>query len=111
MNIKVFEICEYDMVAAESEKEAKKWYERNFDRLDEGDIIELDIDKKGMWYPTEEQEDLVRIEKEGECKHTPTQFGDLMWYESSLNKFIPYRKALELNGEYKEPYIIASSEW
>ncbi len=111
MDVKAFEICDSDTVAAISEEEAKKWYEANFDRLNDGDIIELDIDKKGMWYPTEETEDMERIKKEGECKHIPTQFGDLMWCEGFLHKFTPYRKAIELNGEYKEPYIIASSEW
>lgn len=111
MDIKVFEICDYEMVAATTEEEAKKWYEINYDKLDEDSIIEVNIDKKGMWYPTEEQEDFARIENEGENKHTPTQFGDLMWYEGFLHKFTPYRKVIELNGKYKEPYIIASSEW
>jgi len=111
MDIKVFEVCEYDMVAATSEEETKKWYELNYDKLDDGDITELDIDKNGMWYPTEKPEDLERLEKEGECKHTPTQFDDLMWFEGFVHKFTPYRKVIELSGEYKGPYIIASSEW
>ncbi|PPK82039.1 hypothetical protein BXY41_103251 [Lacrimispora xylanisolvens] len=63
MDIKVFDICEYDMVAATSEEDAKKWYELNFDKLDDGDITELDIDKNGMWYPTKEPKDMERIKK------------------------------------------------
>lgn len=109
--IKVFEIAECDIIIAKSEEEAKNWYEANYDNLDEGGIEELDIDTQGMWYPTEDPEDFGRIGREKSCKHMPTQFGDLIWYEGDLQKFTSYREVLKLLGEYKGPQLIASSEW
>jgi hypothetical protein len=110
--IKVYEINEADTVLALSEDEAKAYYEKEIAELiDEDSIIELDIDLKGMWYPTEDKEDHEKAPEGTGIGSNPTQFGDLMWYEGYLHKFMPYRKVIELNGEYKGPEIIASSEY
>jgi hypothetical protein len=107
-SIKVYEIADCDIAIAKSEEELKNWYEANYDSLDEGDIEELNADTQGMWYPTEDPEDFGRAT---DCVHTPTKFGDLIWYEGDLQKFTPYREVLKLLGEYTGPSLIASSEW
>jgi|GEM_PF-2969073 len=109
--LKVFEVNEGDIVLAFSEDEAIQYYEKNISEIEEDSVIELDIDTKGMWYPTEEAADMERIAEGKDIDHTPTQFGDLMWYEGDLHKFMPYRKVIELQGEYTGPEIIASSEY
>ena len=109
--LKVFEINESEIVMAITEDEAKEYYEANISEVNEDDILELDLDKKGMWYPTKEAEDIERIAEGKDIDHTPTQFGDLMWYEGDLHKFMPYRKVIELQGEYTGPEVIASSEY
>lgn len=109
--LKVFEINESEIVMALTEDEAKEYYETNISEINEDSIMELDLDKKGMWYPTENSADFDRRENGEEVEHTPTQFGDLMWYEGLLHRFMPYRRVIELQGEYTGPEIIASSEY
>lgn len=83
-------------------------------------ISECDIDKEGMWWQTESEEDLKTLgdldeivnyeEVNGRPRRRP-KFGNLIRRYGEVFKYIPFREAIQRNGTYKDPYMIASTEW
>lgn len=124
-NIKVYKMNDYEWWASKLDKrETLDFYlkEMGMDEEDNPieDIEEINIDEKGMWYETHDEEDLERLGDNDESIHyedTPRgkaripKFGDLWRIGGSVFKFISYREAIEKNGEYKKPYMIACAEW
>lgn len=112
MDIKVYMMNDYDCVASRlNKKETNDWYNKEYgceNELDE--VEELDIDNNYMDYEVEQEEaegkELLPLR---EAKN-----GTYHLYDGIVVKHITYREASEREckrGEYKEPYIIASTEW
>jgi hypothetical protein len=111
--ISVFKMNDYEWWASNlSLEETKKYYEKVFgEDIEIEDIKECDIDKEGMWWVTEDEQDIQRIGENDECMHIKREFGDLRRIYGEVYKYIPFRLALMKNGEIKEPFCIASTEW
>ncbi len=84
------------------------------------DIEECDIDSEGMWWQTEEKEDLDKLGDADDLidyeiisgqTRRKVSFGNLMRRDGEVFKYIPFRIALMKSGEYVEPFCIASTEW
>lgn len=111
--ISVFRMNDYEWWASKlSIEETEKYYEKEFGEENQiEDILECDIDKKGMWWETEDEKDIKDLGENDECVHKPTELGDLMSRNGEVYKYIPFRLALMKIGEIKEPFCIASTEW
>lgn len=74
-------------------------------------ISEENIDEKGMYYYPVNKEDKKRIGSLYAIHQdtNKTSFGDLMWHDGEIFKYISYREAIRRNKpEGKECFIIAS---
>ena len=124
-DIKVYKMNDYEWWASKlSIQETLDFYlkETGLDEEENPleDIKELDIDKEGMWWQTDAEEDLERLGEHDELVNYETvrgrrirkpKPGNLMRSGGEVFIFISYREAIQRNGEYKEPYMIASTEW
>lgn len=124
-SIKVYKMNDYEWWASRLDpRETLDVYLKEYG-LDEEDnpledIIECDIDKEGMWWETESEIDLKTLgdldeivnyeEINGRARRRP-KFGNLMRRCGSVFAYIPFREAIERNGIYEDPFMIASTEW
>lgn len=125
MSIRVYKMNDYEWWASElDKKETNEFYKKELGLTNEDnpleDIKECNIDKEGMWWETTDEKDLERlgdadeiigIEKINGMIRKKVRFGDLMRRQEGIFKFISFREAIKICGEYKEPYEIASTEW
>lgn len=103
-----------------------KWYINEFgDEITEEDVELCDIDKKGMWIETTDNNDILKLGDSDEListkvdKHgkriTVPKFGDLMrGYDGLVFKFTSFRDVINKNymdNPLKEPEVIASTDW
>ena len=101
MEIKVFRMNDCDIVASHlSVEETNEWYSKEYDNNELEDVEELSIDTNYMWYALKDGEEyeLAYCDK---------------YKQVGLDVFecVTYREALKRDGEYKGPYIIASTEY
>lgn len=124
-DIKVYKMNDYEWWASMLDKRATLDFYLKETGLDDEenpieDIRECDIDKEGMWWETEREEDIKRLGGNHEIVSYKTingrkvrkpRPGNLMRLGGEVFKFISFREAIQKNGEYREPYLIASTEW
>ena len=105
--MKVFQMDDYDTVAANSKEEAITFYinEVGIDEDELEEIRECNIDKEGMFvdYKNKYNEDIT-LSKFGHNK-----FGDIVAWDGRLLIYKSYREVLEIDNESK-PYIICMTE-
>lgn len=114
-NIKIYKMDDYDYVVANNIKEAIEFYtnEMSIDE-DELDIKECNIDKEGMWIETMDKKDLEKLKNIKEIIYRTNdkiEFGSLMKKYNKVYKFTSFREVIKQNGEYIQPYIIATIDW
>ncbi|MBB6625240.1 hypothetical protein H7E67_17630 [Clostridium gasigenes] len=134
-NIKVYKMNDYSFVASKwSIEETNKWYENLFDDNNIEDIEELNIKETGMWLETNNIEHLDRLGDSDEITSMKTvngnsvgctqfgdlctqfgdlctQFGDLMRRSGGIYILTSYEDVLLMEGDFEEPYEIATTEW
>lgn len=99
--IAVFKMNDCDYVASHlSVEETNEWYIKNYDDNDLEDIEEMNLDEDYMWY-------ILKDEEEYNLAHRDKyrQVG------CEVFEYVTFKEALRRDGEYTEPYIIASSEY
>lgn len=120
--IKVYKMNDYEWWASKlSIEETEDFIEKKIGGENDLDYVEeCNLDKDGMWCPTEEQTDLDKLGDADEIIGYETingqtrrkvNFGDLMRSEGEVYKYISLREALLKSAEYTEPFCIASTEW
>ncbi len=112
--VKVYQMNDYSWFASRLDKEkTNDCYEKHYGKNDIEQVVECDIDNDGMWFLTTDENDIKKIKDEGEIyeKTERCKFGDLKYMDGEVYKFISFRKAIELIGDFTEPYEIASKEW
>ncbi|WIV11148.1 hypothetical protein [Proteiniborus sp. MB09-C3] len=124
-DIKVYKINDYEWWASKLNiEETLDFYLKEYN-LDEDDnpienIKECDIDKEGMWWLTEDIEDLEKLGDNDEIvsykivhgrRIRKPEPGNLIRRSREVYKYITFREAIEKNGEYEEPFRIASTDW
>lgn len=94
-------------------EETNKFYESTYDENDIEEVKEVDIEKEGMWIETTDPNDIISIGDSDEISSTFTysHLGDLMRRGNEVYKFTSYKEVIALNGDFKEPYEIATTEW
>lgn len=110
-DIKVYRMNDCDCVASNLNKEeTNDWYNKEYgceNELDE--VEELDVNNNFMNYEVESEE----AEGKEFLPLNEARNGTYHLHYGSVVKHITFREALErdcIHGEYKEPYIIASTE-
>ena len=113
--IKVYRMGEYSCIASKlSIKKTTEWYKKYIDDIDEEveEIEEVNIDKEGMWIETTNKLDFESIGDSIKIGNSDNvQFGDLWRINDTVHKYTSYRKVLEMNGDFEEPYEISTTEW
>jgi hypothetical protein len=111
--LKVFKMNDYEWwVTDGSVEELNDWYNEHIEDNDIEEVRLCDLDKEGMWYATNEPNDIERLGNANEIMHEErTQFGDLIRKYGEVYKFISFREALSKEEPFTEPYCIASTEW
>lgn len=119
--IKVYQLNDCEWYATKGDLEDLiNWYRDNIDdsetyeeMLEEAE--ECDLDNEGMFWQTEDEEDLKRIGTADELinkdENNNLQLGSLMKFGNEIFKYIPFRQAIEYDLDFKEPYCIASTEF
>jgi hypothetical protein len=126
-NIKVFKMGDYEWWATKFNKEETlEWYIEESGLLEDevsmDEMKECDLDKEGMWWETNDPEDIkklgdadeiVGIEKINGRTRKRVRFGNLMRRGAEVYKFIPFREALEKYGDFEESscFCLATTEW
>lgn len=121
-SVKVYRMDDYEWWASKWDKEdTNNFFNEEYgtdNDLDE--IRECDLDKNGMWYTTNNSEDIERlgdsdeiisIEKVNGMTKRKVAFGDLMRKDREVFKYMSFRDVLKLNGDFEKPFMIASTEW
>lgn len=77
---------------------------------------ECDLDKDGMWWQTEDKEDLEKLgtadELIGKDDNNNLEFGSLQRFGyDTICKYISFRQAIKYDLDFTEPYCIASTEF
>lgn len=125
VDVKVFRMDDYEWWATKWDLERTHEYYIKEYGLDSEDCLiedvrECDIDKEGMWWETEDEEDLKMIGDSDEIigfevvngqTKAKVEFGNLMRRSGEVYKFISLREALKEHGDFTEPFCIASTEW
>jgi hypothetical protein len=119
--IKVFKMNEYEWYATKwSSEKTNDWYNKNIEDNDIEDVELSDLDSEGMWYETNDKEDIAKLGDSDELisyevindKKVPkAQFGDLKRYSGDVYKYISFRDAVAFDIYFKEPYCIACTDW
>lgn len=124
-DIKVYKMNDYEWWASKLNKRETLDFYLKETGLDEDenpleDIIECDIDNEGMWWLTEDIEDLEKLGDNDEIvsykivhgrRIKKPEPGNLIRRSREVYKYITFREAIEKNGEYEEPFCIASTDW
>jgi len=117
--IKVYKMDEYNWVATKwNLEDTLKWYEDleeiddKFTKEDIKNIQECNLETDGMWWEATEK-DIEKLGDKEELCFNPNEltFGDIKYINFEVCKYISLRQALEYDGDFSEPYIIASTEW
>lgn len=124
-SIKVYKMNDYEWWASRLDpRETLDIYLKEYGLEEEDNpidyISECDIDKEGMWWQTESEQDLKTLgdldeivnyeEVNGRPRRKP-KFGNLIRRYGEVFAYIPFREAIERSGPYKDPYMIASTDW
>lgn len=112
--IKVYHMNECDCVASKWDaKETNDWYSKQYEDNDIEDVIEVGLDNEGMWWESDNPEDIKRLGDADELisEVGKPKFGDLCRCEGMVCKYIPYREGIQNDLDFTEPYIISSTEW
>lgn len=113
--IRVFKMNEYVWYASKwNSEETNDWYNKNIEDNDIEDVELVDLDTEGMWYETNDKEDIEKLgdsDELGDFILGEAEFGDLLRKGNSVYKYISYRDAIEFDKEFTEPYSIATTEW
>lgn len=73
-------------------------------------LEECDLDKDGMWYPTNKKKDIEALGSYDE--RCSGRIGDLRkGQENNVEKLMAFRDVIRIQGTSKTPYIIASSSY
>lgn len=121
-NIKVYRMDDCEWWASKWDKErTNDFFNEEYGTDNElEDIKECDIDKEGMWCETAdtkdterlgEYEELISTEKVNGMTRRKISFGDLIRKDELVFKYIPFREVLKIQGDFQEPYMIATTEW
>lgn len=117
--LKVYKMNDYDWVAAETLMQAAIWYHGNVEPIIETEelckIRKCDIETEGTWIETNDKEDIVRLrglDGRVATRYSPS-IGDLQRRYGTVFKYVSFKEALGkyADEEYKEPFVIASTEW
>ena len=113
--IRVFKMNEYVWYASKwSSEETNDWYNKNVEDNDIEDVELVDLDSEGMWYETNDKEDIERLGDSDELRKVvlgEAEFGDLLRKGNSVYKYISYREAIKQDLYFTEPYCISTTEW
>ncbi|WP_252225180.1 MULTISPECIES: hypothetical protein [unclassified Clostridium] len=123
--LKVYKLNDYEWyITPWNITDTLKWYNEEFeDNIIKEDIIESNLNTEGMWWETEDKNDIERlgdydeiigIEKTLEGTKRKICFGNLMRKEGEIYKYIPFREVIKhyyLNSILTEPEVIATTEW
>ncbi|GEM_PF-1156375 len=123
--IKVYKMNDYEWWASKWDKqETNEWYKKEHGLSEQDnpieEVVESDLDKEGMWWETEDKEDIKKLGDSDEIigfeivngqhkrKVTP---GDLIRKGNEVYKYITFREAIAKDIYFKDPYCIASIDW
>lgn len=114
--IKVLKMNDYEWYATKwSIEETNKWYKENIAENDIEDIGICDLDKHGVWCPTEDEKDIEKLKDTDKVIRIDDEhklmFGNLIKMDGEVYKYISLREAILKNADFREPYCIASTEW
>lgn len=116
--LKVFKMNDYEWWCShEGLEEFYPWYlkEHGLDSEDNplDDITELNIDEEAMWWLFDDEENLVRLEKEldGYDERCKGGLGDIERREDGIAEMVTFRTAIKLSGKYTEPFCLASTNY
>lgn len=90
----------------------RKWIIKNYQLDNDYEIEECDLDNDYMWYETTNKKD---IEELGDCEEQcKGGIGDLrkgIEDKNIVEKMMTFREVLKKQGQSKEPYIIATTNY
>ncbi|WP_252251274.1 hypothetical protein [Clostridium sp. VAP52] len=123
--LKVYKLNDYEWYITPWDLEdTLKWYNEEYeDNVIKEDIIESNLDTEGMWWETEDKNDIeklgnydeiIGVEKTSEGTKRKIYFGNLMRKDGEIYKYIPFREVIKnyyLNAILTEPEVIATTEW
>lgn len=117
--LNVYKMNDYDWVAADTLMKAVEWYHENVEPIMETEdlykIRKCDIEAEGTWIETNNKEDIERLRGLGGIVATRygSCIGDLQRRYGVVFKYVSFKEALGkyADEEYKEPFVIASTEW
>lgn len=113
--LKVFKMNDYEWwVTNGYAEDLNDYYNEHIGENSIDDVELCDLNKDGMWYKTNDKEDIEALGDSDEMysvESKETQFGDLMRKDDDVYKFISFREALAKVSSFTEPYCIASTEW
>ena len=118
--VKVYRMNDYEWWASRWDIEKTNKFYLKDTGLDEEenpteDIVELNIDKYGMWAMTGDKEDINKIGDSEEVMYKDQRgkihFGSLKRMGDEVFKYISFREAIGKDLEFTEPYCIASTEY
>ena len=115
--LKVFKMNDYEWWCTDKElEEFYPWYlkEHGLDPEDNPleEVAECDLDNDGMWWDYDDENEKQRLLNElGEHDGivTPKGIGSIKKFDGEPREQISFRKAIQLNGAYIEPFCIAST--
>lgn len=121
-NIKVYRMDDYEWWASKWDKEkTNNFFNKEYGTENEIKYVEeCDLDKDGMWYTTNNPEDIeelgdndeiISIKKANGMTKREVAFGDLMRRDGEVFKYMSFRNVLKLYDDFKDPFMIASTEW
>lgn len=121
-NVKVYRMDDCEWWASKwNEEETNKFFNEEYGTENEiEDVKECNMDKDGMWYTTNNPKDIeelgdndeiMSIEKVNGMKKRKVAFGNLMRRDGEVFKYMSFRDVLKLNGDFENPFMIATTEW
>ena len=95
-----------------------RWFVKNVDNTlskEELTFDECDLDNNGMWYKTTSPKDIESLgDYDGLYKGRTEEIGDLRrtpQRASIIEKLTSFREVIKLQGETREPYCIATTDY
>lgn len=123
-NFKVYKLNDYEWyITPWNLSDTLNWYNKEFgDDLTTNDVEESNLDLEGMWWETQDKEDIERLGDSDEIitiEKTPTGtkrsvcFGDLMRKDGDVYKYTSFKDVIKIyyNESIEEPEVIATTEW
>lgn len=123
--IKVFRMNDYEWWASKWDKEAtNEWYKKEYGLEEEEnpleEVKECDLDQEGVWWLTEDKEDIEKLGDSDEIigieiikgmHKRKVQFGDLQRRHGEVYKYVSFKEAIKKDLDFEEPYCIAGIDW